>query len=134
MKLAKLKNCVWSGEIRRADRGPLEGSPHFLEYARFGFYHNVLRIITESRIEWTTCVANWKLCPEKPNVRSRDINTFRPICCSAVLGELLDDIVWAMDTLNIEYRIVYGTLLGAVRSRAIIPWTHDVDIALNESV
>ena len=134
VKVAKLKNCTWSHEITRADRGFLEGTPHFLEYATFGNKHNVLRIITENRIEWTTCVSNWKTCPEKPYARSRDItNIFRPICCRIVLGELLDDIVWAMNTLNIEYRIVYGTALGAVRSQAIIPWTNDVDIAINES-
>ena len=134
LKVARLKNCTWSHEITRADRSTLEGTPHFLEYATFGNKHNVLRIITENRIEWTTCLVNWKR-PEKPTVRFRNItNIFRPICCRIVLGELLDDIVWAMNTLNIEYRIVYGTALGAVRSQTIIPWTRDIDIAINESV
>ena len=134
LKMAKLANCVWTPEITRADRGALEGSNKVPEYASFAKKHRILRIVTENRIEWTACVANWKLCPEKPYVMPRDFPSIAaPICCSAVLGKMLRDFKWALNTLSIEYRVVYGTLLGAVRSQAIIPWTHDIDIALPES-
>jgi len=68
LRMAKLTNCAWSRELTRADRGNLEGA-NFAEYASFGNKHKILRIVTENRIEWTACVANWKLCPEKPYVK-----------------------------------------------------------------
>lgn len=134
LKMAKLANCMWTPEITRADRGTLEGSNKVPEYASFANKHRILRIVTENRIEWTGCAANWKLCPEKPYVRPRDLPSIAaPICCSAVLGKMLRDFKLALNTLGVEYRVVFGTLLGGVRSKAIIPWTHDIDIALPES-
>lgn len=134
LKIAKLSNCVWTPRITRVDRGSLEGSNKVPEYSSFGNKHSILRIVTESRIEWTACVANWKLCPEKPYVKPQDLPRIAaPICCSVVLGQMLVDVVWALTRLGLKYRIIYGTLLGAVRSQAIIPWTADVDIALTKS-
>ena len=134
LKMAKLSNCAWTREITRVDRGTLEGSNHVPEYAAFGNKHGILRIVTDNRIEWTECVANWKLCREKPYVEPRELpGVAAPICCSAVLFQMLKDITWAFTELGVEYRVVYGTLLGAVRSQAIIPWTCDIDIALNRS-
>ncbi|KAL9971116.1 hypothetical protein ACROYT_G023603 [Oculina patagonica] len=131
LKMAKSTSCVWTREITRADRGTLQGSNEVPEYASFANKHKILRIVTENRIEWTTCVANWKLCPEKPFVKPQDLPSIAaPICCSAVLGKMLTDFKWALNKLGLEYRVVYGTLLGAVRSQAIIPWTYDIDIAL----
>jgi len=134
LKMAKLTNCEWTPEITRVDRGSLEGSNNFPEYASFGNKHQILRIVTENRIEWTACVANWKLCAEKPYVKPQGLpGIAAPICCSAVLGQMLADFTWALNKLGLEYRLIYGTLLGAVRSQAIIPWTHDIDIAISKS-
>ena len=134
LKIAKLSNCVWTPEITRVDRGSLEGSHKVPEYSSFANKHGILRIVTESRIEWTACVANWKLCKEKPYIKPRDLPRIAaPICCSVVLGQMLADLTWALTRLGLEYRIIYGTLLGAVRSQAIIPWTTDIDVALTKS-
>lgn len=46
---------------------------------------------------------------------------------------MLIDFTRALDKVGIQYRLIYGTLLGAVRSQAIIPWTYDVDISISES-
>ena len=131
LKIAKLGSCSWTPKIKRTDRGNLKGSKEVPEYANFANKHTVLRIVTENRIEWMACVANWKMCPEKPYVEPRGLpGVVAPICCSTVLWKMLSDFVRGLNKLGLEYRIVDGTLLGAVRSKAIIPWTHDVDIAL----
>ena len=134
LKMAKLSNCAWTREITRVDRGTFEGSNDVPEYATFGNKHGILRIVTDNRIEWTVCVANWKLCPEKPYVEPQELpGVAAPICCSAILFQMLKDFRWAFTELGVEYRVIYGTLLGAVRSQAVIPWTCDIDIALNRS-
>ena len=135
LKIAKLTTCAWTHEITRADRGTLKGSATYPEYSNLGNRHQILRIVMEDRIEWTACVANWKLCPEKPYEKSQDpFRLAAPICCSVVLGEMLVDFVKALDKLGLAYRVVYGTLLGAVRSQAIIPWTYDIDLAIAEAM
>lgn len=135
LKIAKLGSCSWTPKIKRADRGNLKGSKEVPEYANFANKHTVLRIVTENRIEWMACVANWKMCPEKPYVEPQGLpGVAAPICCSTVLWKMLSDFVRGLNKLGLEYRIVDGTLLGAVRSKAIIPWTYDVDFALAASV
>ena len=134
LKIAKLSNCRWTHGIARVDRGTLEGSNDVTEYAAFGNKFNILRIVTNNRIEWTTCVSNWKLCPEKPYVKPTELSSVAaPICCGIVLFQMLKDITWALTQLGVDYRVIYGTLLGAVRSQTVIPWTCDVDIALTKA-
>ncbi|KAJ7356354.1 hypothetical protein OS493_025463 [Desmophyllum pertusum] len=38
-----------------------------------------------------------------------------------------------MNQVGIEYRIAYGTLLGAVRSQTSIPYTEDVDVVIHKA-
>ena len=134
LRIAKLKSCVWSKDVTKIDRGPLRGSKDFVEYANLGNEHGVLRIVKEDRIEWTSCIANHIWCPEKPYTSPTALpEVSLPVCCSTVIYNLLEKVVEAFDKSGLQYRLLYGTLLGAVRSKAIIPWTHDADVAIDRS-
>ena len=47
--------------------------------------------------------------------------------------ELFKKVLKILDENNIEYWIIGGTLLGAVRDKTMCPWDDDIDIAINES-
>lgn len=136
LKIAKLSNCVFSSELTFADRGILEGTRDFIDYSTLGNLHSILRIVRPDAIEWTKCTDDKQFCPEAP-LSSRP-NTLAaangfPICCDVVMDDILAATVDAMNKLGIDYRVVYGTLLGAVRSRALIPYSDDVDVAIHKA-
>jgi len=54
-----------------------------------------------------------------------------PICCRTHLYEITKDICIFLNKHQIDYFIMYGTLLGQVRhNQTIIPWDTDVDIVV----
>lgn len=65
---------------------------------------------------------------------SRDKNCSSPkastICCHSVLQEILDATEAYLEELNVPHYVFFGTLLGGVRSRSIIDYTSDIDIAV----
>ena len=133
LKIGKFGGCFYSDKFYQPDRGALHGLHDFPEYSDFGVMHGVLRIVMEDRIEWTRCYAVDRLCEEKPYTPPTTLpDAGKPICCSVVLSQMLQAIVSVFDKLGIEYRLLYGTLLGAVRSGAIIPYTHDLDFAVDD--
>lgn len=135
LKIAKLSNIFFSYLLTYSDRGILQGTRDFIDYSTLGQLHSILRIVRPNKIEWTKCTDDKHFCPEKP-LTSR-LNTLAasdgyPICCDVIMDDILSATVGAMNQVGIEYRIVYGTLLGAVRSQAIIPYSEDVDLAIHK--
>lgn len=59
-------------------------------------------------------------------VRGQD----RPLCCITIFKQLLFYIDKLFTEHDIIYWIDYGTLLGAVRDGAMIPWDTDIDIGI----
>lgn len=55
-----------------------------------------------------------------------------PLCCASHLAQLLFFVDKVFRENDIEYFMVYGTFLGAVRHKGIIPWDTDIDLAIKK--
>lgn len=55
--------------------------------------------------------------------------TSNSTCCVSLLKTSLIFVEKFFRKHNLSFALVYGTLLGAVRNRTIIPWTRDIDVA-----
>jgi len=55
-----------------------------------------------------------------------------PICCASHLYNILKDVTNVLEKNNLEYFISFGTLLGAIRHKGLIPWDTDVDVIIPE--
>ena len=130
IKIAKLGNLFLSSTLNYKDRGILEKEILYPDYFLFGSKTKILRIVNPDKITWTQCSTSETLCHERPLTKRSGSDVVLPVCCNEVLDEMLKDFSTALEQLKKKYLVSHGTLLGAVRNNAIIPWTRDVDLAL----
>ncbi len=43
---------------------------------------------------------------------------------------LFKEFIYIMESNNLQYSLIYGTLLGCIREKGFIPWDDDIDIAI----
>lgn len=132
LKIAYSLDCAFSKEQLVANRGAMTSKEIYLDYGLLGYHHDILRIIYvyDNTIIWTQCTrtANPSLCPNKPLQDIHTSNKLSHYCCNVALNKYLIDAVYGLEQAGIDYRLCYGTTLGAIRSKNIIPWTRDIDI------
>ena len=79
------------------------------------------------------CTKDTKRCfynKKSPNYKYEYFGKNTPICCATHLYNILKDVTKVLEESNLEYFISFGTLLGAVRHKGLIPWDTDVDIVI----
>jgi len=88
----------------------------------------------KSRPEYL-CSKDTKRCfsnEMSPNYHYEYFGEDTPICCATHLYTILKDVTRVLEENDLEYFISFGTLLGAVRHRGLIPWDTDTDILISE--
>jgi hypothetical protein len=81
-----------------------------------------------------TCTKNSIRCEydvKNKNYKYTVLGRDTPSCCLTHLYEITRDVTQILNETNIDYFIMYGTLLGQVRhNQTFIPWDTDVDIVV----
>jgi phosphorylcholine metabolism protein LicD len=83
------------------------------------------------------CTIDTKRCfgnSLSPNYRYEYFGENTPVCCATHLYNILRDVTKVLEDSGIEYFISFGTLLGAVRHKGLIPWDTDIDIIIPQRV
>ena len=68
------------------------------------------------------CVTKNTIYENSIKTPSKDINDIKSI---------MKNIIYEFNKNNLQYWIICGTLLGAIRHHDVIPWDDDIDIAIN---
>ena len=50
--------------------------------------------------------------------------------CREKVDQNFEEVIRLLNVNKIEYWICHGTLLGIIRDNELIPWDHDIDIAV----
>jgi len=69
---------------------------------------------------------------KSPNYKYEYFGKNTPICCATHLYNILKDTIFFLNKNGITYFIAFGTLLGAIRHKGLIPWDTDVDIVVSD--
>jgi hypothetical protein len=135
LKIATSNECSFTDGQLKNDRGAMAGNNElYLDYGLLGYHHKILRIVREDSITWTECSSRNASCRDIPEQLSTPSKNFvSPYCCKTQLNRILVDTVDALNQIGLEYRVCFGTLLGAVRTKTIIPWDTDIDICVKAS-
>jgi len=83
------------------------------------------------------CTIDTKRCfgnSLSPSYRYEYFGENTPVCCATHLYNILRDVAKVLEDSGIEYFISFGTLLGAVRHKGLIPWDTDIDIIIPQRV
>ena len=109
----------------------------------FNLVKNILLVITLVKvyllkifniIRVDSCSGNTLRCEyniKNKNYKYTLLGKNTPPCCLTHLYEIIRDITSILDNEDIEYFIMYGTLLGQRRhSETFIPWDTDVDLVI----
>ena len=76
----------------------------------------------------------WNRCRQGPCSKLDNCTTHNPRaldkCCSMVIEQLLRGLHDFLREKGVSFYVMFGTLLGAHRDGAIIPWTSDLDVVV----
>ena len=76
----------------------------------------------------------WNRCRQGPCSKLDNCTTHNPRaldkCCSMVIEQLLRGLHDFLREKGVSFYVMFGTLLGARRDEAIIPWTSDLDVVV----
>jgi len=76
----------------------------------------------------------WHRCRQGPCSKREDCTVADPQapdrCCSLVIEKFLSALLDFLGGKGVPYYVMFGSLLGARRDAAIIPWTSDLDVVV----
>lgn len=78
------------------------------------------------RLEGPDCARDFFARGYRHHVRGADT----PPCCRRHLHSVLGDVARALDAAAVTWFACWGTFLGAVRHRDLIPWDRDADVVV----
>ncbi len=105
------------------------------EFSKRLYYQVFLGYLKFSRRfrENTVCTCDTVRCLENKksiNYNYHMLGEDTPICCNTHLYEILRDVISVLEEEHLTYFMTYGTFLGAIRHKGIIPWDTDVDLGV----